>query len=82
MTIHKSQGSEFDNVVLPMSASHTVMLSTKLLYTAMTRAKTKLVITGEVYPFIRGVQKSEKKERNTLLEWLCDNDKKIDFEDY
>lgn len=79
MTIHKSQGSEFDNVVLPITASHSMMLSTKLLYTAMTRAKTKLVITGEVYPFVRGVQKSEKKERNTLMQWLCSNEQKGDL---
>src|SRR3546814_2432409 len=39
MTIHKSQGSEYDVVVIPMTTSHFMMLKRNLLYTAITRAK-------------------------------------------
>lgn len=47
MTIHKSQGSEYDIVVLPMTMEHRIMLQRRLLYTAMTRAKHILVFVGQ-----------------------------------
>jgi exodeoxyribonuclease V alpha subunit len=46
VTIHKSQGSEFPAVVVPLSTSTSVMLQRNLLYTAVTRAKKLLVLCG------------------------------------
>ena len=42
LTIHKSQGSEYDTVIIPISEIHQYMLDPRLLYTAITRAKKKL----------------------------------------
>ena len=46
ISIHKSQGSEFDTVILPVSSSYSKMLYKKLYYTAVTRSKKKLIIIG------------------------------------
>ena len=46
-TIHKSQGSEYRAVVIPISTQHYAMLERKLLYTAVTRAKELVVIVGD-----------------------------------
>ena len=46
ISIHKSQGSEFDTVILPVSNSYSKMLYKKLYYTAVTRSKKKLIIIG------------------------------------
>ena len=48
ISIHKSQGSEFDTVILPVTNAYGKMLYKKLYYTAITRAKRKLVIIGDV----------------------------------
>ncbi len=47
ITIHKSQGSEYDVVVLPLVLQHRIMLQRNLLYTAMTRARSLLVLVGQ-----------------------------------
>jgi exodeoxyribonuclease V alpha subunit len=46
VTVHKSQGSEYPAVVLPLHTSHFLMLSRNLLYTALTRARKTVVIIG------------------------------------
>lgn len=46
-TIHKSQGSEFPIVIIPLHKSQEIMLNMNLLYTAITRAKSKLIIIGD-----------------------------------
>ncbi len=48
ISIHKSQGSEFDNVILPILPSYSIMLKKKLIYTAITRAKKKLIVLGKL----------------------------------
>ena len=47
MTIHKSQGSEYNTVIIPMMESHYIMLHRNLIYTAITRAKKKVILVGE-----------------------------------
>lgn len=47
MTIHKSQGSEFPIVIMPMHLSHKAMLNQNLVYTAWTRAKSKVICIGQ-----------------------------------
>ena len=73
ISIHKSQGSEFKTVVVPFSTSHYVMLKRKLIYTAITRAKEKLVMIGDLRALSIGVSRIEIN-RNTILK-----EKIIDF---
>ena len=66
ISIHKSQGSEFKVVIMPVVRSYTIMLKRKLLYTAVTRAKERLVMIGDLYALKRGVLGIEPP-RNTFL---------------
>lgn len=68
ISIHKSQGSEFDTVILPISKYYKRMLYKKLIYTAITRAKRKLIILGEPEAFIYSVNNNEEYIRKTSLE--------------
>jgi len=67
LTIHKVQGMEYDIVVIPMSFSHYIMHNTKLIYTAVTRAKHKCIIIGESTAFESGCRKFEATRRDTVL---------------
>ncbi|MBO6226726.1 MAG: exodeoxyribonuclease V subunit alpha, partial [Shewanella sp.] len=65
MTIHKSQGSEFDHVAITFDNSHTRLLSKELIYTAVTRAKKQVTIYSTKYAFEKAVQ--TPTERHTGL---------------
>lgn len=67
ISIHKSQGSEFDTVIMPICNNYKRMLYRKLIYTAITRAKKKLIIIGEPNSFIYGVSNNNEYQRNTNL---------------
>lgn len=67
LTIHKSQGSEWDRVFLILHQSHATMIQRELLYTAVTRAAKELYIICEKESFVNGV-KSQKIKGNTLAE--------------
>ena len=69
ISIHKSQGSEFEIVIMPMDLSFKRMLYRKLLYTGVTRAKKSLTLVGEKSAFVYATSKLEGESRNTLL---CD----------
>lgn len=58
MTIHKSQGSEFDMVVLVLPEQDSPLLTRELLYTGVTRARQRVVLLGEAPPLRRGVERS------------------------
>ena len=66
-TIHKSQGSEFPYVVMPLMKSHYVMLQRNLLYTGVTRAKKGLILVGDSKAIFIAVKNNKIVERNTLL---------------
>ena len=66
-TIHKSQGSEYPIVVMPVMMSHYVMLQRNLIYTGVTRAKKILVIIGTKKALAYAVHNVTVKKRNTLL---------------
>lgn len=76
LTIHKVQGSEFKHVVLPMTFSHFIMLNSKLLYTAVTRARESITIVGEDYAFRAACRKKEATVRDTVLKLLVKKDLK------
>ncbi|MBN2504244.1 MAG: ATP-binding domain-containing protein, partial [Bacilli bacterium] len=70
VSIHKSQGSEFRVVILPMVRSYTIMLRRKLIYTAITRAKDMLVIIGDKDAFQRGIYGKDLPRKTWLREFL------------
>lgn len=63
ITIHKSQGSEFPAVVIPLSSQHFIMLQRNLLYTAMTRGKRLVILVGEKRALDLAVQNSDSTHR-------------------
>jgi len=67
LTIHKVQGMEYDIVVIPMTFTHFIMHNTKLIYTAITRAKHKCILVGESAAFESGCRKFESTRRDTVL---------------
>lgn len=67
ITVHKSQGSEYDRVFLLLHQSHATMVSRELLYTAVTRAKKFIHIICEVRSFYNGV-KSQRVKGDTIAE--------------
>lgn len=69
ISIHKSQGSEYKVVVLPVFKNYTIMLNKKLLYTAVTRAKEKLVVLGDTEAFKYGLSQ-HGKDRQSLLPFV------------
>ena len=71
ITIHKSQGSEFEHVIMPICNNYSIMLYNKLIYTAVSRAKKSLTIIGEPSAFIRAVNNNYSMMRKTsLIEYL------------
>lgn len=68
ITVHKSQGSEFDTVLIPLHYGNSPFLSRNLLYTAMTRAKRKLVIVGAKQSVAFMVQNAHIQGRFTTLD--------------
>ncbi len=70
ITIHKSQGSEFDTIVIPAIAGPSIILTRNLIYTAVTRAKKMVVIVGEKQYLKRMVSNKYTATRFTLLKRL------------
>ena len=68
LTIHKTQGMEYDTALIPMSFSHFIMHNTKLLYTAITRAKNMCYIVGEKEAFELACKKIEITKRETVIQ--------------
>ncbi|MFH0925930.1 MAG: AAA family ATPase [bacterium] len=70
LTIHKTQGSEFRKIIIPITFSHFIMLNNKLLYTAVTRAKEKCIIVGENYAFESACRRKDVTIRDTVISML------------
>lgn len=66
-TIHKAQGSEYKVVIIPMLSAHKIMLTRNLLYTAVTRAKLRVLLVGQKKALFMAIHASRKGKRNTLL---------------
>ena len=72
MSIHKSQGSEFPVVILPITKSSHRMLQRNLVYTAITRAKSKLILLGEFSAFQFAVKNTSTARKTYLVERFAD----------
>ena len=69
ITIHKSQGSEFNVVILCLPQAAPMLLTRNLLYTGITRAKKLLIVLGTRKTIEYMIQNTETKKRNTGLEY-------------
>lgn len=67
ITIHKSQGSEFAHVIMPISKAYFKMLYNKLIYTGVSRAKKSLIIIGEKESFLMATNNDYSTNRKTNL---------------
>ena len=79
MSIHKSQGSEFPVVILPITSSSHRMLQRNLIYTAITRAKSKLILLGEKSAFDFAVKNTGTARKTYLIQRFSDllNEEKV-----
>lgn len=77
MTVHKSQGSEYPYVILPLCRSHRIMLHLELIYTAMTRAKAMCVWVGQRAFLEELTSNPSRIDRYTFLsEWIRQGDQR------
>ncbi len=67
VTVHKSQGSEYPCVIIPISVSHYIMLQRNLVYTAITRASKLLIMIGEPRALTIAVNNNKIQKRNSSL---------------
>ncbi len=70
ITIHKSQGSEFDAVIMPVLTQHFKMLFRNLIYTGLTRARKLAVLVGTRKALAMAVQQQDTSKRQTALRQL------------
>lgn len=66
-TIHKSQGSEYQTVIINIQNAHYIMLNRPLIYTAVTRGKKKVILVGEKKALHMAVRRTETEKRGTNL---------------
>ena len=67
ISIHKSQGAEFPVVIIPIMKEHYIMLRRNLLYTAISRAKAKVILIGHRQAVFTAIHKNDVDKRNTVL---------------
>jgi exodeoxyribonuclease V alpha subunit len=72
MSIHKSQGSEYKVVIMPIFRSYTIMLKKKLLYTGITRAKEKIILLGDINAFKYGIEHLDASRQSVLKERIIE----------
>lgn len=78
ISIHKSQGSEFDCVIIPIFMQHFMLLQRNLIYTAITRAKKMCILVGQPRAIAMAVKKIDNKKRITFLaDYLSETGGKI-----
>ena len=75
ISVHKAQGSEYDNVIFPILSSYSIMLKRKLIYTAITRAKKKLIILGDLAYINSRIKFYEPLRNTSLIDLLKDKPK-------
>ena len=80
-SIHKAQGSEFENVIIPFIDNYNFMLNKNLTYTAITRAKKKLILCGSSNVFYKSIEPTNVVTRQTSLEWFFTTDKEAELQE-
>ena len=79
-SIHKAQGSEFENVIIPFIDNYNFMLNKNLTYTAITRAKKKLILCGDSKVFYKSIESTNVVTRQTSLEWFFTTDREAEIQ--
>lgn len=74
VSVHRSQGSEYPAVVLPIMPQHYMLLQRNLLYTAVTRARRLVVLVGMKRAVAMAVGNDQVARRYTALAWRLQND--------
>lgn len=74
ISIHKSQGSEFPAVIIPIFMQHFILLQRNLIYTAITRAKKLCILMGQSRAIAMGIKKNKGKKRITFLKEFLTTD--------
>ncbi len=69
VSVHKSQGSEYPVIVMPVTTQHYIMLQRNLLYTAITRAKELVVLVGTKKAIGMSISNNKVEDRNSLLDY-------------
>ena len=67
ITIHKSQGTEVPTAIIPLMKEHYIMLRRNLLYTAISRAKEKVILIGQRQAVYMAIHRSDVDKRNTVF---------------
>ena len=80
-SIHKAQGSEFENVIIPFIDNYNFMLNKNLTYTAITRAKKKLILCCSSNVFYKSIEPTNVVTRQTALEWFFTTDKEAEMQE-
>lgn len=73
ISVHKSQGSEYPAVVIPVTTGHYLLLQRNLIYTGITRARELVVIVGTKKAMAMGVKNNTPQMRHTSLAWRLSN---------
>ena len=66
-TVHKSQGSEYQSVIVNLQRSHYIMLTRPLVYTAITRGKSRVILVGEKGALYTAISRTDAEKRGTCL---------------
>lgn len=74
ISIHKSQGSEYDAAIIPLVMQHYTLLQRKLLYTAVTRAKKICILIGQTQAFYMAIKNHTLQKRITFLDAFLTSD--------
>ena len=73
ISIHKSQGSEFKTIIMPIVKGFHKMLYRKLIYTGVTRSKEKLVLIGDIKALEYAINNTNEQKRRTSLDYYLKN---------
>lgn len=76
ISIHKSQGSEYDAAIIPIFMQHFTLLQRNLLYTAITRAKKLCIFIGQAKAIAMAIKNNGGLARNTFLKEFLTSDLK------
>ena len=74
VTVHKSQGSEYPIVVMPLTKAHYMMMKRNLIYTGITRAKSLCILIGQKQTLYMGINNVDTTKRNTYLKEFLNNE--------
>ena len=66
-TVHKSQGSEYQSIIINLQRSHYIMLTRPLVYTAITRGKSRVILVGEKRALHTAITRTDTEKRGTCL---------------